>query len=74
MNKFFANRLVVFSLGVGAGAVLLRYSRDILRMAVTTSVAAGQRLRELQEAVAEDIEDDLMRARAKSKAGPKSPC
>lgn len=72
MNKFFGNRLVVFLLGVGAGSLLLYYSRDILRMVVTTSVAAGQRLRELQEAVAEDIEDDLTEARAKTKAGLKS--
>jgi hypothetical protein len=72
VNKFFGNRLVVFLLGVGAGSLLLYYSRDILRMVVTTSVAAGQRLRELQEAVAEDIEDDLTEARAKTKTGLKS--
>jgi hypothetical protein len=71
VNKFFGNRLVVFLLGVGAGSLLLYNYRDILRMVVTTSVAAGQRLRELQEAVAEDIEDDLTEARAKTKAGLK---
>jgi hypothetical protein len=63
------NRLIIaFLLGVGAGAYAVRHSREILKVAVKTSTAAGQRLREAQEAVAEDIEDDLAEIRAKKSA------
>ena len=67
MNGLFSNRLVIFLIGIGAGSLLARNSRQILRAAVRTSVVAGQRLREVQESVAEDIEDDLAEARAKNK-------
>ena len=72
MNRLIGNRLLIFLVGVGAGTVLWRNSREILRAVVKTSVAAGQKLREVQEAVAEDIEDDLAEAKAKTKSGAKS--
>jgi methionine aminopeptidase len=72
MNGLLNNRFFIFLVGIGAGSFLARHSREILRAAVKTSVVAGQRIREVQEAVAEDIEDDLAEARAKSKSGSKS--
>ena len=61
-----------FLLGVGVGVFVTRYSREIIKVAVKTSVAAGQKLREAQEAVAEDIEDDLAEAKAAKRSGARS--
>ena len=66
------NRFVILLIGIGAGFLLSRYSREILRGVVKTSVTAGQRLREVQEAVAEDIEDDLAEARTRNQPRVKS--
>jgi Protein of unknown function (DUF5132) len=57
-------KLMIFVLGAAAGFAFGRRPREILKVAVKGGMVAGSKLRELQEQIAEDIEDHIAEARA----------
>ena len=57
-------KLMIFALGAAAGFAFGRFHREILKGAVKGGMVAGSKLRELQEQIAEDIEDHVAEAKA----------
>lgn len=57
-------KLLIFAFGAAAGFAFGRYQHEIVRSAVRGGMAAGTKLRELQEEIAEDIEDHIAEVRA----------
>lgn len=60
MKKF-----VFWTVALGGGYLLGRYQKDVLKYAIRGGMAVGDTLRELQEEIAEDIEDRIAEEKAR---------
>jgi hypothetical protein len=60
------NKLLIFAVGAAAGYAFAKYPREISQRVIKGGLTLGSRLRELQEEIAEDIEDQVAEARAQA--------
>jgi hypothetical protein len=60
------NKLMIFVVGAGVGYAFAKYPKQITQRVIKGGLVVGSRLRELQEEVAEDIEDQVAEARAQA--------
>lgn len=53
------NKLLILAIGAAAGYAFGKYPNEISKAVVKGGVAVGTRLREIQEEISDDIEDQL---------------